>query len=152
MIESTGLYTNAEQARAHLAAGAKKVIITAPAQGSDLTVCMGVNEEQYDPVAKVVLARFGIVKGLMTAVCPYAADQRLLDNKHQGLRCGRTTAINIVPTTTTDTACGVPQVLPELTGKFDGLFRNFMVARVHNVTKGFLHKFMLRFYSEIPEV
>ncbi len=138
VIESTGFFTDADKARAHLAGGAKKVIITAPAKGEDITLCMGVNEDKYDParhsiisnascttnclapVAKVVLEQFGVVKGLVTAVCPYAADQRLLDNKHQDLRRGRTAAINIVPTKTTDVARRVAQVLPELTGKFDG--------------------------------
>ncbi len=137
VIEATGCFTGAEKARAHLAGGAKKVIITAPAQGEDITLCMGVNEDRYDParhnivsnasgttnalapVAKVVLAEFGVVKGLVTAVHSYTAGQRLLDNKHADLRRGRTGRTNIVPTTT-GAAQAVALVLPELRGKFDG--------------------------------
>ena len=137
VIESTGRFTAADQARAHLAGGAKKVIITAPAKDPDLTVCMGVNEERYDParhtivsnasgttnclapVAKVVLEECGIVKGLVTTVHSYTAGQRLLDNKHRDLRRGRTTRENIVPTTT-GAARAVALVLPALQGKLDG--------------------------------
>ncbi len=138
VIESTGSCTDAEQARAHLAGGAKKVIITAPAQGEDITLCMGVNEDRYDParhtivsnasgttnalapVAKVVLEEFGVLQGLVTAVHSYTAGQRLLDNKHADLRRGRTGRTNIVPTTT-GAAQAVALVLPELQGKFDGV-------------------------------
>jgi len=137
VIEATGFFTDAAKARAHLAGGAKKVIITAPAKGADITLCMGVNEERYDParhcivsnasgttnclapVAKVVLEQSGVVKGLVTAVHSYTAGQRLLDNKHPDLRRGRTTRENIVPTTT-GAARAVALVIPELQGKFDG--------------------------------
>jgi glyceraldehyde 3-phosphate dehydrogenase len=137
VIESTGFFTDAAKAQAHLAGGAKKVIITAPAKGEDITVCMGVNEDKYDParhhivsnasgttnclapVAKVVLEQFGVVKGLMTTVHSYTAGQRLLDNKHADKRRGRTSGLNIVPTTT-GAARAVALVIPELQGKFDG--------------------------------
>jgi len=137
VIEATGFFTDAAKARAHLAGGAKKVIITAPARGADLTVCMGVNEDTYDParhaivsnascttnclapVAKVVLERCGVVKGLVTAVHSYTGDQRLLDNKHKDLRRARAAGINLIPTTT-GAARAVALVLPELRGKFDG--------------------------------
>jgi glyceraldehyde 3-phosphate dehydrogenase len=137
VIESTGRFTNAEKARAHLQAGAKKVIITAPAKGEDITVCLGVNESKYDhaihniisnascttnclaPVAKVLNDRFGIRRGLMTTIHSYTMDQNLQDNVHKDLRRARAAAINIVPTTT-GAAKAVALVLPELKGKFDG--------------------------------
>jgi glyceraldehyde 3-phosphate dehydrogenase len=137
VVESTGFFTDADKARAHVEAGARKVIISAPAKGEDLTVCMGVNEERYDPaqhtivsnascttnclapVAKIVLERFGVVKGLVTTVHSYTGDQVLVDGPHKDLRRARAAAMNIVPTTT-GAARAVALVIPELQGKFDG--------------------------------
>lgn len=137
VIESTGRFTDAEKARAHITAGCKKVIITAPAKGEDITICLGVNEDKYDPaqhniisnascttnclapVAKVLNDRFGIVRGLMTTVHSYTMDQNLQDNVHKDLRRARAAAMNIVPTTT-GAAKAVALVIPELKGKFDG--------------------------------
>ena len=138
VIESTGVFTNAEKARLHLEGGAKKVIITAPAKNEDITIVMGVNQDRYDPrehtivsnascttnclapVAKVVLERFGIVKGLVTTVHSYTNDQVILDYPHKDLRRARAAAMNIIPTTT-GAARALSLVLPELKGKFDGL-------------------------------
>lgn len=137
VIESTGRFTDAEKARAHINAGCKKVIITAPAKGEDITICLGVNEDKYDPaahnivsnascttnclapVAKVINDRFGIVRGMMTTVHSYTMDQNLQDNVHKDLRRARAAAMNIVPTTT-GAAKAVALVIPELKGKFDG--------------------------------
>jgi glyceraldehyde 3-phosphate dehydrogenase len=137
VIESTGVFTDAAKARAHIDGGAKKVIITAPAKGEDITVVMGVNHEMYDPrehtiisnascttnclapVAKVILQRFGIVKGLVTTVHSYTNDQVILDYPHKDLRRARAAALNIIPTTT-GAAKAVALVIPELKGKFDG--------------------------------
>ncbi|HET6260618.1 MAG TPA: type I glyceraldehyde-3-phosphate dehydrogenase [Chloroflexia bacterium] len=137
VIESTGVFTDAERARAHLTGGAKKVIITAPAKGEDITVVMGVNHHRYDPrehtivsnascttnclapVAKVILEKFGIVKGLVTTVHSYTNDQVILDYPHKDLRRARAAAMNIIPTTT-GAAKAVSLVIPELKGKFDG--------------------------------
>jgi glyceraldehyde 3-phosphate dehydrogenase len=137
VIESTGRFTEADKARAHIEAGAKKVIISAPAKGEDLTVVLGVNEEAYDPanhhilsnascttnclapVAKVVLDEFGITHGLVTTVHSYTADQVLVDGLHKDLRRARGAAQNIIPTTT-GAAKAVSLVIPELKGKFDG--------------------------------
>ena len=137
VIESTGFYTDAEKAKAHIDAGAKKVIISAPAKNEDITIVLGVNEDKYDtnvhnvismascttnclaPVAKVVLEKFGIVKGLMTTVHSYTGDQRLLDAGHKDPRRARAGALNIVPTTT-GAAKAVALVLPELKGKLNG--------------------------------
>lgn len=137
VIESTGFYTDADKARAHITAGAKKVIISAPAKNEDITIVLGVNEDKYDtnvhnvismascttnclaPVAKVVLEKFGIVKGLMTTVHSYTGDQRLLDAGHKDPRRARAGALNIVPTTT-GAAKAVALVLPELKGKLNG--------------------------------
>ncbi len=137
VIESTGRFTEADKARAHLTAGAKKVIITAPAKGEDITICLGVNDDQYDPerhniisnascttnclapVAKVLNDSFGIRRGLMTTIHSYTMDQNLQDNVHKDLRRARAAAVNIVPTTT-GAAQAVALVLPELKGKFDG--------------------------------
>jgi glyceraldehyde 3-phosphate dehydrogenase len=137
VIESTGRFTEAEKARAHLQAGCKKVIITAPAKGEDLTICLGVNEDKYDPsihhivsnascttnclapVAKVLNDRFGIRRGLMTTIHSYTMDQNLQDNVHKDLRRARAAAMNLVPTTT-GAAKAVALVIPELKGKFDG--------------------------------
>jgi glyceraldehyde 3-phosphate dehydrogenase len=137
VIESTGRFTDAEKAKAHLAAGAKKVIITAPAKGEDITICLGVNDTKYDhekhhiisnascttnclaPVAKVLNDRFGIERGLMTTIHSYTMDQNLQDNVHKDLRRARAAAINMVPTTT-GAAKAVALVIPELKGKFHG--------------------------------
>lgn len=137
VIESTGRFTDADQARAHLTAGAKKVIITAPAKGEDITICLGVNEDKYDPdqhniisnascttnclapVAKILNDRYGIRRGLMTTVHSYTMDQNLQDNVHKDMRRARAAAVNIVPTTT-GAAKAVSLVIPELKGKFDG--------------------------------
>ena len=137
VIESTGFFTDATKAKAHIEAGAKKVIISAPAKNEDLTIVLGVNEDKYDttkhnvismascttnclaPVAKVVLEKFGIVKGLMTTVHSYTGDQRILDAGHKDPRRARAGALNIVPTTT-GAAKAVALVLPELKGKLNG--------------------------------
>jgi glyceraldehyde 3-phosphate dehydrogenase len=137
VIESTGRFTEAEKAKAHLQAGAKKVIISAPAKNEDITVCLGVNEEMYDherhsiisnascttnclaPVAKVLNDRFGISRGLMTTIHSYTMDQNIQDNVHKDLRRARAAAMNMVPTTT-GAAKAVALVIPELKGKFHG--------------------------------
>ena len=137
VVESTGFYTDAEKAKAHIAAGAKKVIISAPAKNEDITIVLGVNDDKYDttkhhvismascttnclaPVAKVVAEEFGIVKGLMTTVHSYTGDQRILDAGHKDPRRARAGALNIVPTTT-GAAKAVALVLPELKGKLNG--------------------------------
>ncbi len=138
IIESTGRFTEAEKAKAHFAGGARKVIITAPAKGEDITIVMGINEEKYDaashhiisnascttnclaPVAKVLHQRFGIHRGLMTTVHSYTNDQKVLDNRHKDLRRARAGAMSIIPTTT-GAAKAVSLVLPELAGKLKGM-------------------------------
>jgi glyceraldehyde 3-phosphate dehydrogenase len=138
VIEATGKFTEAEKARAHLEAGAKKVIITAPAKGEDITICMGVNEGKYEPkrhqiisnascttnslapVAKVLHEEFGLARGMMTTVHSYTNDQRILDLGHRDLRRARAAALNIIPTTT-GAAKAVELVIPELKGKFMGI-------------------------------
>jgi len=138
VIESTGHFTKAEDARKHLTAGAKKVIISAPAKGEDITLVMGVNDDAYDParhdiisnascttncvapLAKVLLDSFGIVKGLMTTIHAYTNDQVILDFVHKDLRRARAAAQNIIPTTT-GAARATALVLPELKGKLDGM-------------------------------
>lgn len=137
VIESTGFFTDADKAHGHIDAGAKKVIISAPAKGEDLTVVLGVNEDAYDPeqhhivsnascttnclapVAKVVMDTFGIKRGLMTTVHSYTNDQVILDGPHKDLRRARAAATNIIPTTT-GAARALSLVIPELEGKFDG--------------------------------
>jgi glyceraldehyde 3-phosphate dehydrogenase len=137
VIESTGLFTDATKAKAHIDGGAKKVIISAPAKNEDVTIVMGVNEGDYDPaahtiisnascttnclapMAKVLNDEFGIVKGLMTTVHAYTGDQNLLDGPHRDLRRARAAATNIVPTST-GAAKAIGLVLPELKGKLDG--------------------------------
>lgn len=136
VIESTGHFTNAEAARKHLTGGAKKVIISAPATGEDLTVVVGVNDDAYDgsqtilsnascttncvaPMAKVLNDNFGIVKGLMTTVHAYTNDQVILDFPHKDLRRARAAAVNIIPTST-GAAKATALVLPELKGKLHG--------------------------------
>lgn len=137
VIESTGRFTDGEKARAHLQAGAKKVIISAPAKNEDITVCLGVNEDSYDhekhniisnascttnclaPVAKVMNDTFGIKSGLMTTIHAYTMDQNIQDNVHSDMRRARAAAMNMVPTTT-GAAKAVALVIPELKGKFHG--------------------------------
>lgn len=138
VVESTGLFRDREKASRHLAAGAKKVIITAPSKGEDLTIVMGVNEEKYQPrehhilsnascttnclapIAKVLLDHFGIVRGMMTTVHAYTNDQRILDLPHEDLRRARAAALSMIPTTT-GAAAAVSLVIPELKGKMDGI-------------------------------
>jgi glyceraldehyde 3-phosphate dehydrogenase len=138
VFESTGLFTNRDAAAKHLAAGAKKVVITAPAKGPDFSVVLGVNEELYDPskhhiisnascttnclapLAKVLHHTFGIKKGWMTTIHSYTNDQQLLDLPHKDLRRARAAALSMIPTTT-GAAAAVGEVLPELKGKLDGI-------------------------------
>jgi glyceraldehyde 3-phosphate dehydrogenase len=138
VIESTGFFTNGKDAGKHIQAGARKVIISAPGKEVDLTVCMGVNDELYDaakhhivsnascttnclaPVAKVIMEKFGIVKGLMTTVHAYTNDQNILDLPHSDMRRARAAALSMIPTTT-GAAKAVALVLPDLKGKLDGL-------------------------------
>ncbi|MBC9957430.1 type I glyceraldehyde-3-phosphate dehydrogenase [Yimella sp. cx-51] len=137
VIESTGFFTDAEKAKAHIDAGAKKVIISAPAKNEDVTIVMGVNDDKYDPkshniisnascttnclapMAKALNDAIGIEKGLMTTIHAYTQDQNLQDAPHKDLRRARAAALNIVPTTT-GAAKAVALVLPELKGKLDG--------------------------------
>lgn len=137
VIESTGFFTKADDARKHINAGAKKVLISAPANGEDATFVMGVNHESYDPanhhiisnascttnclapLAKVFNDNFGIERGLMTTIHAYTADQNLQDGPHKDLRRARAAAINIVPTST-GAAKAIGLVMPELVGKLDG--------------------------------
>ncbi len=137
VIESTGFFTDGNKAKAHIEAGAKKVIISAPAKNVDNTICLGINEETYDsatqnvismascttnclaPIAKILNEKYGIVKGLMTTVHAYTGDQKLLDAGHSDPRRARAGALNIVPTTT-GAAKAVALVLPELDGKLNG--------------------------------
>src|SRR5215510_6764480 len=138
VIESTGVFTDAAQVRAHLEAGAKKVIITAPAKDEDLTVVLGVNDDAYNPkkhhivsnascttnclapLAKVVHDNFGIERGLMTTIHSYTNDQKLLDLPHSDLRRARAAALSMIPTST-GAAKAIGLVLPELKGKLDGI-------------------------------
>ena len=138
VFESTGLFTKREDAAKHLAAGAKKVIVTAPAKGPDVTLVLGVNNEKYDPakhqiisnascttnclapVAKVLHETFGIRKGWMTTIHSYTNDQQLLDLPHKDLRRARAAALSIIPTTT-GAALAVGEVMPDLKGKLDGI-------------------------------
>jgi glyceraldehyde 3-phosphate dehydrogenase len=138
VIESTGVFTDAAQVRAHLEAGAKKVIITAPAKDEDITIVLGVNDSAYNPrkhdivsnascttnclapVAKVIHDHFGIERGLMTTTHAYTNDQRILDLMHKDLRRARAAAMNIVPTST-GAAKAIGLVMPELKGKLHGL-------------------------------
>jgi glyceraldehyde 3-phosphate dehydrogenase len=138
VIESTGIFTKKADAEKHIAGGAKKVLISAPAKDEDITIVMGVNQDKYDaanhhvisnascttncvaPMAKVLLENFGIVKGLMTTVHAYTNDQRILDFPHSDLRRARAAAENIIPTTT-GAAKATALVIPELAGKLDGI-------------------------------
>ena len=137
VIESTGRFTERAKAAAHLEAGAKKVIISAPAKGPDVTICLGVNEEMYDkakhdvisnascttnclaPMAKVLVDNFGVEKGFMTTIHAYTGDQKVLDFPHKDLRRARAAALSIIPTTT-GAARAVALVIPELEGRLDG--------------------------------
>lgn len=137
IVESTGFFTDAQKAKAHIDGGAKKVIISAPAKNEDITIVMGVNHDLYDadkhtvisnascttnclaPMAKALNDEFGIVKGLMTTIHAYTQDQNLQDAPHKDLRRARAAALNIVPTTT-GAAKAVALVLPELKGRLDG--------------------------------
>ncbi|MEU2031961.1 type I glyceraldehyde-3-phosphate dehydrogenase [Nocardia amamiensis] len=136
VVESTGIFTDATKAKGHLAAGAKKVVISAPAKGEDITIVMGVNDDKYDgsqniisnascttnclgPLAKVLNDEFGIERGLMTTIHAYTQDQNLQDGPHGDLRRARAAALNIVPTGT-GAAKAIGLVLPELQGKLDG--------------------------------
>lgn len=137
VVESTGRFTEGEKAKAHIAGGAKKVIISAPAKGEDITIVMGVNEDKYDaekhviisnascttnclaPFTKVLMENFGIESGLMTTVHSYTNDQKILDLPHSDLRRARAAAMSIIPTTT-GAAKAVALVLPELKGKLNG--------------------------------
>jgi glyceraldehyde 3-phosphate dehydrogenase len=138
VLESTGRFVDRESASRHLAGGAKKVVISAPAKGEDITVAMGINEAQYDPsrhhvisnascttnclapVAKVLHEHWGIERGLMTTIHAYTNDQRILDLPHKDLRRARAAALSMIPTTT-GAAKAVSLVLPDLKGKLDGM-------------------------------
>lgn len=145
VIESTGHFTDAEKAKAHLEAGAKKVLISAPAKGEDITVVLGVNEDKYQPenhhiisnascttncaapLVKVLHQRFGVKKGLMSTIHAYTNDQRLLDTYHTDLRRARSAAQNIIPTAT-GAAKSVTVVIPELKGRLHGMAFRVPVA------------------------
>jgi glyceraldehyde 3-phosphate dehydrogenase len=138
VVESTGLFTARDKAAMHLSAGARKVVISAPADGADVTICIGVNQDAYDParhdvisnascttnclapVAKVLHENFGIVQGLMTTVHGYTSDQMLHDGPHRDLRRARAAALSMVPTST-GAAKAIGLVLPALKGKLDGI-------------------------------
>jgi glyceraldehyde 3-phosphate dehydrogenase len=147
VFESTGLFTSRDAAAKHLAAGAKKVVITAPAKGPDVTIVLGVNEAMYDPgkhhiisnascttnclapMARVLHERFGIRKGWMTTVHSYTNDQQLLDLPHKDLRRARAAGLSIIPTTT-GAAIAVGEVLPDLKGRLDGIAMRVPTANV----------------------
>ncbi len=138
VFESTGLFTKRDDAMKHIAAGAKKVIVTAPAKGPDVSIVLGVNDDKYDPAkhnlisnascttnclapaAKVVHERFRIIKGWMTTIHSYTNDQQLLDLPHRDLRRARAAALSMIPTTT-GAALAVGEVMPDLKGKLDGI-------------------------------
>src|SRR5215831_8810125 len=138
VLECSGLFTERDKAAKHLEAGAKKVIISAPAKGADLTICMGVNDRAYDsakhtilsnascttnclaPIAKVLHDSFGIRRGLMTTVHSYTNDQRILDLPHEDMRRARAAALSMIPTST-GAAKAIGLVLPALNGKLDGM-------------------------------
>ncbi len=147
VVESTGLFTKREKAAAHLEAGARKVIISAPGDNADVTLCMGVNHDAYDPqkhhvisnascttnclapIAKVLHESFGIVHGLMTTVHSYTGDQNLVDGPHSDLRRARASALSMVPTST-GAARAIGLVLPALKGKLDGIAIRVPTANV----------------------
>ncbi len=138
VVESTGLFTNAEDAKKHMRGSVKKVLISAPAKGEDITICIGVNDRNYDaskhhiisnascttnclsPVAKVLNDSFGIESGLMTTIHSYTNDQKLLDLPHSDMRRARAAALSMIPTST-GAAKAIGLVLPELKGKLDGI-------------------------------
>jgi glyceraldehyde 3-phosphate dehydrogenase len=138
VIESTGFFTSKDKAQAHIEAGARKVVISAPAKGDLKTIVMGVNEDEYDPVehhvvsnascttnclapmVRVILDRFGVKRGLMTTIHAYTNDQRLLDFPHSDLRRARAAAMSMIPTKT-GAAAAISLVIPEMKNKFDGL-------------------------------
>ncbi|MCM8828627.1 MAG: glyceraldehyde-3-phosphate dehydrogenase, partial [Candidatus Omnitrophica bacterium] len=138
VVESTGLFTEAEKARAHIEAGARKVVITAPAKGEDAMIVMGVNDSAYDPakhniisnascttnclapMVKVLDDAFGVIKGLMTTIHAYTNDQRILDLPHKDLRRARAAALSMIPTTT-GAAKAIGKVIPKLNGKLNGI-------------------------------
>ena len=138
VLECTGFFTDGEKAKAHIVAGAKKVLISAPATNHDITIVLGVNEEKYDkkkhhivsnascttnglaPIVKVLVDNFGLKQGLMTTVHSYTNDQRILDLPHEDLRRARAAALNIIPTTT-GAAKALKEVIPEVEGKLDGI-------------------------------
>lgn len=138
VVESTGLFTDADKAKKHIDAGAKKVIISAPAKGEDITIVLGVNHDKYDktkhniisnascttnclaPIAKVLVDSFGVKRGFMTTVHAYTNDQRTLDAPHSDLRRARSAAVSIIPTST-GAAKAIGLVIPELKGKMDGI-------------------------------
>lgn len=145
VVESTGKFTDRDGAQTHLNAGAKKVLISAPAKNPDITIVMGVNEKMYDgkkhhiisnascttnclaPIAKILHENFGIKRGFMTTIHAYTADQKLVDAPHKDLRRARSAALSIIPTTT-GAAKSVAGVIPELKGKLDGLAFRVPVA------------------------
>ena len=147
VLECTGLFTAGDKARAHIEAGAKKVLISAPGKEVDMTICYGVNHDQYDagshhvmsnascttnclaPVAKVLDESFGIVRGLMTTIHAYTNDQQILDLPHKDLRRARAAAVSMIPTTT-GAARAVGEVLPGLKGKLDGMAVRVPTANV----------------------
>ena len=151
VVESTGLFTSADKAKLHLHDGVKKVIISAPAKGEDLTIVLGVNENVYDPAkhnvisnascttnclapaAKVVNDNFTIVRGLMNTIHSYTNDQKILDQVHRDLRRARAAAANIIPTST-GAAKALALVIPELKGKFDGF--SLRVPTLHRFRRG----------------
>jgi len=137
VIESTGIFSDRDKAAMHLTAGAKKVIVTAPGKDADVTICMGINEKDYQasdqiisnascttnclaPVAKVILENFGIVRGMMTTIHAYTNDQSILDLPHKDLRRARAAGMSMIPTTT-GAARATALVLPALKGKLDGM-------------------------------
>lgn len=138
VIESTGFFTDGEKAKTHLGAGAKKVLISAPATNHDITIVLGVNEDKYDkekhniisnascttnglaPIVKVLVDNFGVKRGLMTTVHSYTNDQRILDLPHEDLRRARAAALNIIPTST-GAAKALKEVIPEVEGILDGM-------------------------------
>ncbi len=146
VVESTGLFTDRDSASKHIMAGAKKVLISAPAKNPDITIVLGVNEKSYDkkrhniisnascttnclaPIVKVLHSSFGVERGFMTTAHAYTADQRLVDSPHsKDFRRGRAAAVSIIPTTT-GAAKSVAEVIPELTGKLDGIALRVPVA------------------------
>ncbi|KIH75544.1 glyceraldehyde-3-phosphate dehydrogenase (NAD+) [Geoalkalibacter ferrihydriticus] len=157
VIEATGIFADHAGAHKHIDAGASKVIITAPAKGPDVTLCMGINEDSYDPakhhiisnascttnclapVAKVMDEAFGIEKGMMTTIHAYTNDQRILDLPHKDLRRARAAAMSMIPTTT-GAAKAVSEVLPQLKGKLDGLAIRVPVPNVSLVDLVFTSK------------